>query len=174
MRVDELRLGLDKAERAFARYISRAPTRKTKRHVIVITNLKTLESRIRDLLSARLAYFAASVQQTRQTLEITAGKEEILNRTAKPGELVRAMLQMQYEDYDTRLADTLLNIMLVSRIFGTSNDLAKFRAENKPFAEFMKRLSKRAKDRSGVSKDGSSTADVNTLMWSRRIKRGIL
>jgi hypothetical protein len=55
--IAELSRKLDEAERAFARYISRAPARRTKRHVIVQTNLKTLQSRIAKLLYARNRFF---------------------------------------------------------------------------------------------------------------------
>lgn len=168
---DELSREVDKATLAFVRYIFEAPLRKTKTDVRIKVKSKTLEWRMRDLLSARGVYFGKSMEQTKHVLRLMKGKEEAFNRNIKPADLMDAMLRMQLEDYDTRMTDTLVNIVLVSRVFGTSNDLGKMREQNKPLAQFMKRLAKRAKSRSSVP---TSTADINRLMWSRWVGRGIL
>jgi hypothetical protein len=174
MRVDELSRDVDKATLAFVRYITKAPHRTTKRGMRVSLNPKTLESRIRKLLTARALYFAGSVKQTKCILRMMQGKEDAFNKGVRPAELVYAMLDMQLEDYDTRLTDTLVNRILVSHIFGTSYDLGKLREESKPLAELMRQLRKRAKARLGMPKGRPSTADVNRLMWSRWVERGIL
>jgi hypothetical protein len=182
-KAEEVRLRETKAFIALGDYFFIAKGRKRNRRGYVDIHVKPekLEKLFESWLSARLNRHDYLLQDAKDVLKMMQNEKcaQAINHQIKPAELFQSDMRQCIEMYENQMRDDMMMGVVASvlfTLFGESTKLTDLRNQMKTFTPLMRKLQKRALERSKqkTNQNGLSSNPFFQNIWARQKDRGVI